>query len=57
VGRQSFSLPYINHLDLRMVPTTFEGIAIRRPTKTGLAYIAGYLSRIKLINQREFITF
>jgi len=40
-----------------MVPTTFEGIAIRRPTKTGLAYIAGYLSRIKLINQREFITF
>lgn len=56
VGRQSFNLPYINRRDLRMVPTTFEAVAIRRPSETGLAYIAGYLSRIKLINQNDFIS-
>ena len=56
VGRQSFNLPYINRRDLRMVPTTFEAVAIRRPSETGLAYIAGYLSRVKLINQNDFIS-
>jgi len=56
VGRQSFNLPYINRRDLRMVPTTFEAAAISHLSETGLAYIAGYVSRIKRIEQSEFIS-
>ena len=55
-GRQVFNLPYINRRDIRMVPNTFEGIVVGRPADTGFAYIAGYLSRIKGLNQTKFVS-
>ena len=56
IGRQSFNLPYVNRRDIRMVPITFEGIALSRPVDTGFAYIVGYLSRIKERNQTQFVS-
>jgi hypothetical protein len=56
VGRQTFNLPHINRRDIRMVPNTFEGAVLTRPVETGFAYIAGYLSKIKGINQTQFIS-
>jgi len=56
IGRQTFNLPYINRRDTRMVPNSFEGVAISRPAEQGFAYIAGYLSRIKGINQTCFVS-
>jgi hypothetical protein len=56
VGRQTFNLPHINRREIRMVPNTFEGIVVDRPVDTGFAYIAGYISRMKQINQSRFIS-
>jgi hypothetical protein len=54
-GRQLFELPYINSSDSRMVPNTFEAIAFGNASTTGLAYIVGYVDRIKKKNADEFI--
>jgi hypothetical protein len=55
VGRQRFELPYLGSHDIRMVPNTFEAIAIGNTSKTGLAYMAGYVDSIKRKNDDEFI--
>ncbi len=55
VGRQSFDLPYLARHDIRMVPNTFEAIAIGRPVNEGFGYIAGYVDRIKTKNADEFV--
>lgn len=55
VGRQRFELPYLGSHDIRMVPNTFEAIAIGNTSKTGLAYMAGYVDSIKRKNDDHFI--
>ena len=55
VGRQRFELPYLGSHDIRMVPNTFEAIAIGNTSDTGLAYMAGYVDSIKRKNDDEFI--
>jgi outer membrane porin, OprD family len=54
-GRQLFELPYVNSSDSRMVPNTFEAIAFGNASTTGLAYIVGYVDRIKKKNADKFI--
>lgn len=54
-GRQRFELPYLGSHDIRMVPNTFEAIAVGNKSPTGLAYIAGYVDSIKRKNDDEFI--
>jgi hypothetical protein len=56
VGRQRFELPYLGSHDIRMVPNTFEAAAIGNTSNTGLAYMAGYVNRIKRKNDDEFIS-
>jgi hypothetical protein len=54
-GLQLFELPYINSSDSRMVPNTFEAVAVGNASATGLAYIVGYVDKIKKKNSDEFI--
>jgi hypothetical protein len=54
-GRQLFELPYLNSSDSRMVPNTFEAIVIGNASSTGLAYIVGYVDKVKKKNSDEFI--
>lgn len=54
-GRQLFELPYLNSSDSRMVPNTFEAIAVGNASPSGLAYIVGYVDKIKKKNADEFI--
>ena len=52
--RQLVNQPYINAIDNRMTPNTFEGITAAG--KVGvLQYFAGYLSKIKPRNQENFV--
>jgi len=55
VGRQRFELPYLGSHDIRMIPNTFEAIAVGNKVSHGLGYIAGYVNRIKRKNDDEFI--
>jgi len=54
-GRQLFELPYVNSSDSRMVPNTFEAIVVGNASATGLAYIVGYVDRVKKKNSDEFV--
>ena len=54
-GRQLFELPYLNSSDSRMVPNTFEAIAVGNASPSGLAYVVGYVDKIKKKNADEFI--
>jgi hypothetical protein len=52
--RQVVNQPYINPIDNRMTPNTFEGITASG--KAGVVqYFAGYLSKIKPRNQENFV--
>jgi hypothetical protein len=55
IGRQRFELPYLGSHDIRMVPNTFEAVAVGKPASDGFAYMAGYVDRIKRKNDDEFI--
>jgi outer membrane porin, OprD family len=55
IGRQTFDLPWLARHDNRMVPNTFEAVAIGRRATTGLTWLGGYVDRIKLKNDDEFI--
>lgn len=57
VGRQRFELPYLGSHDIRMIPNTFEAIAVGDVSTTvdGLAWIVGYVNRIKLKNSDDFV--
>lgn len=55
IGRQSFDLPWLARHDIRMVPNTFEAIAVGRKATTGFTYLAGYVNRIKRKNDDSFI--
>lgn len=55
LGRQRFELPYLGSHDIRMVPNTFEAIAVGNTSPVGLAYMAGYVDRIKRKNDDQFI--
>jgi len=55
-GRQLFELPYLNSSDSRMVPNTFEAIAVGNASPSGLAYVVGYVDKIKKKNADEFIS-
>jgi len=54
-GWQLFELPYLNSSDTRMVPNTFEAIAVGNASTTGLAYVVGYVDKIKKKNDDGFI--
>ena len=56
VGRQLVRTPYVNTFDARMIPLTFEGIALlpERKDQT-FEYIASYLWRYKPRDQTNFI--
>jgi len=58
LGRQRFELPYLGSHDIRMVPNTFEAVAIGDISveDDGLAWIAGYVDAIKRKNDDEFIS-
>lgn len=57
IGRQTFAMPYLGAHDIRMLPNTFEAVAVgNRPVdELGLAYVAGYVDTIKLKDSDEFI--
>jgi hypothetical protein len=52
--RQGVNQAYINAIDNRMTPNTFEGITAGGKVDT-VQYFAGYLSKIKPRNQDKFI--
>lgn len=56
-GRQRFEIPYLGSHDIRMVPNTFEAIAIGDVSTAidNLAWIVGYVDQIKLKNSDDFI--
>ncbi|OAI57423.1 hypothetical protein AYO49_02085 [Verrucomicrobiaceae bacterium SCGC AG-212-N21] len=60
VGRKEFDTPYLNRDDSRMVPITFEAIALMGKIKMQddaiLKYGAGYFDRIKERNSDRFIS-
>ena len=56
IGRQRFELPYLGSHDIRVVPNTFEAIAIGDLSAKGLGWIAGYVDGIKRKNDDEFIS-
>lgn len=56
IGRQSFDLPWLSKHDIRMIPNTFEAVAVGRQAKKGWAYVAAYVSAIKLKNSDEFVS-
>jgi len=53
--RQTLDMPYINAVDNRMVPNTFEAYGIGRQG-TNLDFIVGYVDKIKLRNGDSFIS-
>jgi hypothetical protein len=55
LGRQLFELPYLGSHDVRMVPNTFEAVAVGNAARTGLAYILGYVDKIKRKNDEDFV--
>lgn len=55
VGRQLFELPYLGSHDIRMVPNTFEAVAIGNASPKGFAYIVGYVDKIKRKNDDDFV--
>ncbi len=55
-GRQLFELPYLGSHDIRMVPNTFEAIAVGNASREGFAYVVGYVDKIKRKNDDEFIS-
>lgn len=55
-GRQFLDLPYLGKHDIRMVPNTFEAIAVGNTSATGLAWIGGYVDAIKRKNDDDFIS-
>ena len=58
VGRQLVRTPYINPFDVRMIPLTFEGVALLPENKDGkVEYVASYLSRYKPRDDSDFISF
>jgi outer membrane porin, OprD family len=52
--RQSINQPYINPIDNRMTPNTFEGITVGGKIDV-VEYLAGYLWKIKPRNADDFI--
>jgi hypothetical protein len=52
--RQLVNQPYINPIDNRMTPNTFEGITAGGKVRV-VEYFAGYLSKIKPRNQENFV--
>lgn len=57
-GRQLVRTPYINPYDIRMIPLTFEGVALLpQERRGGLDYMASYLTRYKRLDQADFISF
>src|SRR5919106_3535900 len=53
--RQLIDQPYINPIDNRMIPNTFEGITAGGKVDV-IEYLAGYLWKIKLRNEDRFIS-
>jgi hypothetical protein len=58
LGRQRFEVPYLGSHDIRMVPNTFEAVAIADISTEGdgLAWILGYVDQIKRKNDDDFIS-
>ena len=56
VGRQLFELPYLGSHDIRMVPNTFEAVAVGNASREGFAYIVGYVDKIKRKNDDDFVS-
>ena len=58
-GRQLVRTPYVNPMDDRMIPLTFEGVVLLPEDKDGRTfdYILSYLSRYKPRNIGSFISF
>jgi len=54
-GWQLFELPYLGSDDSRMVPNTFEALALGNASQQGLAYIVSYVDKIKRRNDDDFI--
>ena len=52
--RQEFNMPYINRQDVRMIPNSFEGYALRYPGKR-LEWLAGHITKIKKRDSEEFV--
>jgi outer membrane porin, OprD family len=58
VGRQLVRTPFINPYDIRMIPLTFEGVALLPEARRGgLDYMASYLTRYKPWDDGDFISF
>lgn len=53
--RQLIDRPFINPMDNRMVPNTFEAYTLSGSPLEGLAYTGGYITRIKNRDADEFV--
>lgn len=51
---QEVRQPYVNRLDNRMTPNTFQGVTLGGVV-SGVEYVAGYLAKIKLRNEDDFV--
>jgi hypothetical protein len=52
--RQSFSLPYLNAQDSRMVPNTFEGYVLGGRSVHNMDFIVGHVTKMKTRNSTDF---
>ncbi|WP_251359921.1 OprD family outer membrane porin [Kangiella sp. TOML190] len=57
IGRQRFELPYLGSSDSRMVPRIYQAIAVGDTSTAvdGLAWIAGYVEKVKYKTEDKFI--
>ena len=52
--RQTLELPYLNKVDIRMLPASHEGYTISR-SDSGLDYFAGHITKFKDFDSDEFV--
>jgi len=57
LGRQEYNFPFVNRQDNRMIPNTFEGYSLERPSAedTRFQYALGYVDKMKKRNSATFI--
>ena len=55
LGRQEFNLPYVNRNDTRMLPNTFEAVAINLDRKK-FDMLVGYINKMKKRDSGAFVS-
>jgi len=56
VFRQTFNLPYVNQQDSRMVPNTFEAIALMGKSLANTDFIVSHVTQMKTRDSSKFVS-